>query len=104
MVQKSLRFPVDSIVGNMRIVKQNIGYFTKAGKLIPSYEAECQECGRVKTVTHGAMQKRIKEGRKKCYSCAQEKGERGRSKKTKPYVGYELNVPYELFKQFISQR
>ena len=98
------RFGVGHIIGNMRIINQCFGSMNAKGKLIPVYEAECQECGRIKTITHSALQKREKQGRKKCYSCAQEKSEGRRSKKTKPYVGYELNISPELFKQFVSAK
>jgi hypothetical protein len=54
-------------------------------------------------MSHETLLNRKRRGMTKCRSCYQDEPEE-EDQEDKPYVGYKLNVPYELFKQFISQR
>jgi transcription elongation factor Elf1 len=98
------RYSKNEIIGNMRVIKQQFGKMTGKG-LVPYYDVECCNCGRVKNVSHDALRKRKNTGAIKCASCVQE-GAKKRfiTRGKKPVSSYELSVPYELFKQFISQR
>jgi len=97
------RYQVNEVVGNMRIVKQKVGKMTTKG-LIPYYDCECQECGRVREMSHDALRKRKNTGAIKCMSCCQEKLKEEKSKSTHSATTWELKVPVDLYRKFVCEK
>jgi hypothetical protein len=98
------KWAVGETVGGMTIRKFLTPYRTTRG-LQPRYVCTCCNCGREKELTQDALRKRSNTGAIKCYSCSQERVEGRRLRRESPdyKTGYELNVPIDLYKLFMTR-